>query len=64
MEWSLEWSGVESTLYSCNLGRAFIVELRNQYTLKNTTPMIVQFRTSNGDIKDTKKTSHKTLSCL
>ena len=26
--------------------------------------MIVRFRTSNGDIKDTKKTSHKTLSCL
>ena len=30
MEWSGVWSGVESTLYLCNLGRAFAVELTNE----------------------------------
>ena len=34
VEWSGVWSGVESTLYSCNLGRAFVVEMRNESTLK------------------------------
>ena len=35
VELSLEWSGVESTLYSCNLGRAFGVGLKNESTFKN-----------------------------
>ena len=34
VEWSGVWSEVESTLYSCNLGRAFVVELRYESTLK------------------------------
>ena len=29
VEWSGVWSGVESTLHSCNLERMFGVELRN-----------------------------------
>ena len=57
VEWSGVWSGVGSTLYSCYLGRKFVVELSNESTL-NTTPMIVQFRTSKGDIKYAKKTNH------
>ena len=34
VEWSLEWSEVYCTLYLCNFGRAFVVELRNESTLK------------------------------
>ena len=36
--WSGVWSGVESTLYLCNLGRAFEMQLRNESTLK-TLPL-------------------------
>ena len=53
VEWCGVWSGVESTLNSCNLGRAFEMQLRN------TTEMAIQFRPSNVDIKDAKKTRHK-----
>ena len=38
VEWSGVWSGVESTLNSCNMGRAFEMQLRNEFTLK-TLPL-------------------------
>ena len=59
--WSGVWSGVESTLNSCNLGRAFEMQLRNESTLK-TLPLwpFILNRTNYVDIKDAKKTGHKT----
>ena len=61
VEWSWVWSGVESTLYSCNLGRAWSWKM----SLPLKTQMTVQFRTSNGDVKDAKKKRiAKTLSGL
>ena len=60
MEWSGVWSGVESTLYSCNLGRAFGVGL-GKISLPLKPQMTLQFRTSNGDVKDAKKLIAKTL---
>ena len=64
----MEWSGVEFGVEWSLLYIRVIWEERFEWSLKMSLPlktqMTVQFRKSNGDVKDAKKRIAKTLSGL